>query len=357
MSTTVKSWEWSDFVAGNSEKIDDTLSYEDVSKMRVRDIKRRLARSHGYGPDELAKMIDKQELIHALALEEYKIRSVQREEMMRNLLIRTSLAAIAVAAIIWTWPIWTQLYDMISVNIVVYSDRKFFEMRRCRETSSIKGGMGIALMLVLDLLQMWLTVTVLLSWVMKPKWYFFPTPSVSIQPAQLMGGPIAKGPLGNYGVNVGPMLVTWLFRFLQGRLERFVGQALLQAQKRQHKEQRRQQRANETPEERSARKAAKRKRKQEKEEQQRQLQQQQQQQQRQYAYQYNGTAANAFMEPVQAETINNHNTKEPTQDQERDSPQRQRQPTPQERREAAARAAERRLASALESSSGLDDLD
>ena len=49
-----------------------TLNIVEISEMRARDIKRRLARSHGYGPDELSRMIDKKELINALSYEEHK---------------------------------------------------------------------------------------------------------------------------------------------------------------------------------------------------------------------------------------------------------------------------------------------
>ena len=103
------------------------------------------------------------------------------------------------------------------------------------------------------MMQIWLTVSVILSWVMTSK-YFFPIPSLSIRPAAFMGGPIAQGPLAQYGFNVGPMVITWVLRFVQGLLEGWVGRAL----RRSHKRQKKQQRAQETPEEKAARKAAKR---------------------------------------------------------------------------------------------------
>ena len=59
------------------EYIDDdfetkTLNIVEISDMRARDIKRRLARKHGYDPDELSRMIDKKDLINTLSFEEHK---------------------------------------------------------------------------------------------------------------------------------------------------------------------------------------------------------------------------------------------------------------------------------------------
>jgi hypothetical protein len=116
--------------------------------------------------------------------------------------------------------------------------------------------MGISAMFVFDVLQSWLTVSILLSWVMRSK-YFFPVPSLSIKPAQLMGGPVANSSLGGYGINVGPMVITWAMRFVYTRLEAWTGRALVRSQ---HK-QRQSARDNETPEERAARRKARKEQK------------------------------------------------------------------------------------------------
>lgn len=114
-------------------------------------------------------------------------------------------------------------------------------------------------MFVVDMLQLWLSSSILLSWVMTSK-YFFPIPSIPIRPAQLMGGPISQGPLSGYGINVAPMAIGWAFRFVGSKLEGWTGRAFQRAVKRQKKEQR----AEETPEERAARKEAKRAKREEK---------------------------------------------------------------------------------------------
>jgi hypothetical protein len=239
-------WEWPALYKSN------TLSMQEVSGMRVRDIKRRLIRQHGYSPDEIAKMLDKKELIQALAFEEHKDRQAELGKSHRELRWKGIITAVLVGAMMLFWPLLKHLYEVASVNFVVYTDRKRYEAARCLELKSVQGGIGVLLMGILDLLQIWLTLSVILGWVMTSK-YFFPIPNLPIRPAALMGGPISQGPLSMYGINVGPMVVTWSFRFLHGLLEGWVGRALKASMKRQ----RQQERADESPEEKAARKMAK----------------------------------------------------------------------------------------------------
>lgn len=252
------SWEWSDLIRGDALfQRDDTLSLAQVSQLRVREIKRRLARSHGYGADELARMLDKKELIEALAFEEHKIRQVRREEFQRQLFVQAVIVTILAGAVVLFWPLIKHVWDVAHVNFVVYSDRKRLEARRCWELKSYQGSVGVLCMFIVDVLQIWLTVTVILSWFMTSK-YFFPIPSLSIRPAAMMGGEVANGPLARYGINVGPMVLTWGFRFLQGKLEMWTGRAFSVAYRAQVKENRKESRKNETPEEKEARRAARR---------------------------------------------------------------------------------------------------
>ena len=120
-----------------------------------------------------------------------------------------------------------------------YLDKKRYEVSRIREFRSIKALFGLFLVFIVDSLQLWLTTTVILSWVMKSK-YFFPVPNIPIRPAEMIttasGNKGGAGPLGNYGLNVGPMAISWLFRFVNGRLEQFMGKALSDANKRQRKQ-------------------------------------------------------------------------------------------------------------------------
>ena len=83
--------------------------------------------------------------------------------------------------------------------------------------------------------------------------YFFPTPNLAVRPAQFMGEQIAKSKASKYGMNVGPMVVTWIMRFVYTRVETYTGQALSHA----YQKQRRAARQWESPEDRAARKAAK----------------------------------------------------------------------------------------------------
>lgn len=254
-------WEWADF-AGHvvNEPSSNTLTLEEVSELRARDIKRRLARSHGYSADELARILDKKELIHALAFEEEKIRLKYEDEVKRILLKRGIITAIITILVIICWPLLLHAYEVVSVNFVVYTDRKRHEAQRCWELKSYDGMVGCLFMFILDLMQAWLSVSILLSWVMRSK-YFFPTPSLPIRPGQMMGGEIARSSIANYGINVGPMAVSWIMRFVYGRIENWTGRALSRA----HQRQRRTARENENEEERAARKARKQARREAKE--------------------------------------------------------------------------------------------
>lgn len=260
----VTAWKWTDFLGGSSVSSSgtslgggkgtmytNTLTAGEIQDMRVRDIKRRLARTHGYTADELGRILDKKELIQALTAEEMKDRQKEIDKIQRALLIRGILVAVAVVVLVMGWPVWAHLMEVASVNWVVYSDRKRLEASRCIEYRSILGMMGVLMMAILDLIQLWLTASVLLSWVMTSR-YFFPMPSLPVRPAQLMGEKVANGPMGQYGINVAPMAISWSLRFLQGRLESWTGKALSQA----YQAQKREARAWESEEDKAARKAA-----------------------------------------------------------------------------------------------------
>lgn len=229
-----------------------TLAIEDISQLRVRDIKRRLARHHGYSAEELASKLDKKELIQALAYEEEKIRRTQDEETKRNLVKQGILIALLAVALVIFWPLIRHGWEVLSINFVVYTDRKQLEIQRCRELKTFTGFLGVLLMVVVDGLQAWLSISVLLSWVMRSR-FFFPTPSLSIKPAQLMGEQMARSSLGEYGINIGPVIIGWALRFLRSKLELWTGMVMSKALKKQRKVQR----ANETPEEKELRRAAK----------------------------------------------------------------------------------------------------
>ena len=255
----VDGWEWSDYVVSTWARSNKTpathsgtttLSIQDVSDMRVRDIKRRLSRIHGYSAEELSKILDKKELVQKLAFEEEKIRLQQEYGAKRVVLQQATIATIATILILLCWPVLTHAYDVATVNLVVYTDRKKVETLKCFELQSYWGLLGVICMGVLDVLQIWLTTSVLLSWVTTSK-YFFPIPRLTIRPAQLMGGEMANSSMANYGINVGSMLVTYGLRFLYGKIEQFTGRALANMARQQRHEARQ----SESSDEKAARKA------------------------------------------------------------------------------------------------------
>jgi len=249
-----KAWEWEEYLGSNDDIAafqTQTLSFSEIKEMRVRDIKRRLARTHGYSADEISRMIDKKDLIQALSFEEHKEREKELERVKRYVIIRGIIVALIAVVVVMGWPLWLQIYEVASVNFVVYTDKKRHEASRCIELKSLQGMLGVLLMGIVDALQIWLSASVLLSWFTSSE-YFFPTPNLSVRPAQFMGEKVAKGPLAKYGLNVGPMALTWAFRFIQGQLEAFTGRALSRA----YQQQKKAAREWESPEERAERKAA-----------------------------------------------------------------------------------------------------
>ena len=251
-------WEWTDYiVGGESSGGANTLTDSEISDLRVRDIKRRLARSHGYAADELASMLDKKDLMAALSKEETKVRKKHRGQQQRKLFWRGLFVALLCVVAVVGWPLWVQLSEVMAVNWQVYYDRKRHEISQCVEFRSVKGSFGVLLLGVLDGIRFWLSMTVLLSWVLPSespyRRYMFPIPSLPIRPGQFMGDKIANGPMGRYGINAAPMAITWSMGFVRSKIEYWTGKALSASAKRRRKEAR----SAETSEERKARKAAK----------------------------------------------------------------------------------------------------
>jgi len=251
-------WEWTNYIVGGSKIADEHyMTDAEISELRVRDLKRRLARKFGYSQDELAKMLDKKDLKSALIGEESKLRTKHRNKKLRKLLWQSFIVAILCVVAIVGSQFWTQLYQTIAVNLTVYYDRKSLEMSQCWEFRSIKGALGIAILSVLELLRLWLSFTVLLSWVLSNesqyRRYLFPIPSFAIKPGQFMGEQVQNSPAGQWGLNIAPMLITWCMGSVKAKLEYWTGNALSAAARLQ----RQQVRSGETVEERKARRAAK----------------------------------------------------------------------------------------------------
>jgi hypothetical protein len=109
----------------NSYTPKDTLSMLDISEMRVRDIKRRLVRQHGYGADEIAKMIDKKELINALSYEEHKAGQKETARKKRVALRRSIIVALICVIAVMFKPLFAHVFEVASVNFVVYTGMLF----------------------------------------------------------------------------------------------------------------------------------------------------------------------------------------------------------------------------------------
>ena len=240
-----------------------SLNIIQISEMRVRDIKRRLAREHGYSADELARMLDKKDLINTLSYEEHKVYQQESDRRKWRRIKSTIIYTCAAVLVVMFWPLLVSAGEVAHVNFVVYTDKRRHELSRCREYSSFKGFFGMFLLFIIDFLSTWLSVSVLLSWVMRSK-YFFPVPNLPIRPAQLLAGGGDAGALGQYGINIGPMIISGLFRFLNNRVEGMIGKAMstaFQNQRRKERDEmkraRKEERAKEKEERRKMKKEAK----------------------------------------------------------------------------------------------------
>lgn len=214
------------------------ISIIEISDMRVRDIKRRLARVHMYDATEIANMIDKKELVNALAFEEHKSWQKMNENRKRGGIRRSIIIALICIILLIFRGLVFHVLEVVSVNFLVYTDKKKHEFSCCRKYRSIKGTFGILLMIILDILQVWLTGSVLLSWVMTSD-YFFPMPQLNFRIGDFMAttsnrvAHTGRGTL-SYGLNLAPMVVTWILRMIYIQLRKWMGQTL-ENSKRRHK--------------------------------------------------------------------------------------------------------------------------
>ena len=101
----------------------NNLSFLDISEMRVRDIKRRLSRQHGYGADEIAMMLDKKELINALAFEEHKAVQKEKDRKKKIALRRSIVMALVCVIVVMFKGLFFHVFEVASVNFVVYTGK------------------------------------------------------------------------------------------------------------------------------------------------------------------------------------------------------------------------------------------
>mmetsp|Transcript_51933 Transcript_51933/g.52909 ORF Transcript_51933/g.52909 Transcript_51933/m.52909 type:complete len:216 (-) Transcript_51933:1663-2310(-) len=119
------------------------------------------------------------------------------------------------------------------------------------------GAFGVVLLIILDLLRLWLSCTVILSWFLsndsRYRRFLLPIPTLSIKPGQFMGEQVRNSGMASWGMNVAPMVIRWGMGYLRTKVEYLTGKALSTAARKL----RQTSRSGETKEERKIRKAAK----------------------------------------------------------------------------------------------------
>ena len=229
--------------------------YSEYLELRTREIKRRLALDHGYDSREISAMIHKPELVHALCREVYKAEKRKRSDLNRKRFMHIAATIVIASVIYFLSPVWMQGYDIFTVNFVVYTDRKRHEASRCMEIGSVLGFIGFLLLCILELLSFWLSASVFFSWFMTRNKYFFPTPHIPIRPGAFLnsatgGNPGSRQGIAGYAINCGPMVISWVLSFLNGRVQAWMGSCLSKAQRKQK------QAKKEAKKQRAAKKAA-----------------------------------------------------------------------------------------------------
>merc|ERR1712150_387925 len=120
------------------------------------------------------------------------------------------------------------VYEVVSVNVVVYTDKKIYEFSRCYEHRSLLASIGLILILFIESLQLWLSLSIILSWILPRNKYLFPTPNIPIRPAAILNSISSASssgrtsPLEKYGINIGPMIISWFFQFTKGKVELWI---------------------------------------------------------------------------------------------------------------------------------------
>ena len=102
---------------------DTPLNIHEIAELRVRDIKRRLSRQHGYSLTEISKMMDKKELIEALAFEEHKAQMLIDQNNKRRRTKYSIIVALLAVIVVMFWPLFKHVYEVVSVNVVVYTGK------------------------------------------------------------------------------------------------------------------------------------------------------------------------------------------------------------------------------------------
>lgn len=174
--------------------------------------------------------------------------------------------ALAAVLFVMFLPLFKHAWEILCVNMVVYYDKKKYEISRCLQIRSMQGFAIMLLLIIIELLQIWLSTSVILSWVIPRNKYLFPTPYIPVRPGALLNPASQPQGLSRYGLNVGPIIITWILRYIRSKVEAWLRRVISKAQSKFRKE---------TDEERHLRKIKKRA---EKEERKRQRQEQKEKQ-------------------------------------------------------------------------------
>lgn len=85
--------------------------------------RRRLTREYGYGADEIAKILDKKELVNALSYEEHRKSQKEEERKKRVALRRSIIMALFCVIFVMFRPLLVHAWEVLCVNVEVYTGK------------------------------------------------------------------------------------------------------------------------------------------------------------------------------------------------------------------------------------------
>ena len=201
--------------------------------LRSKDLKKILF-DLGFGRDEVRRLIDKNDLID-LILATFQSRQISRAaEANWHILLKTSfIGLIVILAVVFHRQLLTAL---VAASHYVWGEHWMFQekfrlIRKSAKHQLFLASFSLLLSCLIDGIIPLINLSTLLSWFVPSdsiiRKYLFPSPYIPLSPSSVLG-------VGStVGLNIGPMLMLWVFKILKTRLENYAAESLLNRGNRQ----------------------------------------------------------------------------------------------------------------------------
>ncbi|GMH57408.1 hypothetical protein TrLO_g12686 [Triparma laevis f. longispina] len=203
-----------------------------LSTMRVRDLKRRLQLTHHYTVKQIDKLMSKQDLINAIIKEETTPKSSTAKGAAAAETVKKFfpgkgddsfqlIVTLVVIIILIIMDLYLEGGGPLSSFILTPFYSWYYQRRqlskRIFKYQALRGLFLFCCLILLDLLNTWIRLTVVSGWVLPRSIYYrvapflFPMPNLRISTNMLLPANAAeKG--GGYGINMFPAVASWFIR-------------------------------------------------------------------------------------------------------------------------------------------------